>query len=415
MPRLLIRNIGRIGGISEEGDRPRCGAQLSKWPSLEDAWLMVEDTNILDWGTMAGEPSAPPHTEVWDANGAWVMPAFVDPHSHLVHSGTREHEWKARLKGANYQEIAAAGGGILHSVRMVRNTGLTALIDESRIRLECIRAMGVGSVEIKSGYGLDFYSERKMMLAARALAGEYPDMNIRSTCLALHAVPPEWNGDADAYVRKVTHDWLPIWAEEQLIDFVDIFCEQGYFGLNHLDALMECASRLNLGVRAHVNQFSVMGAVKRAVEGGAISVDHLEEMNEDDLRALQIGSTFPILLPGCSFFLGIPYAAGRNLADAGLPVVVGSDYNPGSAPGLNPFLTLSLSCLKLRLMPEEALNAMTINAAASLGLSARTGSIGRGKEASLLFLSGLRDWSALPYHFGQIPPMRVMFKGRFIQ
>ncbi len=428
MNRIQIRNIGQIGGISKEeacthgGNLFTHGGNLftngrnqgSIWSSTEDAWLLVEGKNIIEWGPMSDEPSLPPHTEVWDANGAWVMPAFVDPHTHLVHSGTREHEWKARLQGASYQEIAAAGGGIMHSVRSLRKAEFSALLDESRIRLESIRSMGVGSLEIKSGYGLDFDSESKMLRTTRALAHEYPDMNIHSTCLALHAIPPEYCEDANSYVRKVTQEWIPVWAEEGLIDFVDIFCERGYFGLEHLDALLECAHRLGLPVRAHVNQFSVMGAVKRAVEGGALSVDHLEELDDADLEALKNGKTYPILLPGCSFFLGIPYAPGRKLADAGLPVVVGSDYNPGSAPGFNPFLTLSLSCLKLGLMPEEALNAMTIHAAGSLQLSDRVGSIGRGKEASLLFISGLKDWSTLAYHFGQIPPLRVMLKGRFI-
>ncbi|MFZ9938927.1 MAG: imidazolonepropionase [Bacteroidia bacterium] len=414
MNRILIRNLGRIGGISEESLLQRSGEHLSNWPALRDAWLLIEGSTIIGWGTMTDEPRQPPNTEVWDAKGAWVMPAFVDPHTHLVHSGTREHEWKARLQGASYQEIAASGGGIMHSVRALRSIEFAALIDESRLRLETMRTMGVGSVEIKSGYGLDFESESKMMRTTRTLASEYPDMNIRSTCLALHAIPPEFRGDMDSYVKKVTQEWIPIWAGEGLIDFIDIFCEQGYFGLVHLDALLACGHQLGLGVRAHVNQFTVMGAVRRAVEGGALSVDHLEELDSDDLEALKHGATFPILLPGCSFFLGIPYAPGRLLADSGVPVVVGSDYNPGSAPGLNPFFTLSLSCLKLGLMPEEALNAMTINAAASLQLSDRTGSVGIGKEASLVFISGLNDWSTLPYHFGQIPPIRVMLKGRFI-
>jgi imidazolonepropionase len=363
---------------------------------------------------MTDEPVLEAQTEVWDARGAWVMPAFVDPHTHLVHSGTREQEWRARLKGATYQEIAAAGGGIINSVRSLRATGLSALLDESRMRLIAIRSMGVGSIEIKSGYGLDFDSERKMMLTTRALAREFPEMNIFSTCLALHSIPLEFGGDADAYVKCVVRDWIPRWAGEGLIDFVDIFCEKGYFGLKHLDELIDCAQCMNLGLRAHVNQFTVLGAVKRAVDGGALSVDHLEELTRDDVEALKCGSTFPVLLPGCSFFLGIPYASGRLLADSGLPVVVGSDYNPGSAPGLNPFLTLSLACLKLGLLPEEALNAMSINAAASLTISDRCGSIGIGKEASLLFISGLRDWSSLPYHFGQIPSMRIMLKGSFL-
>ncbi|MBM3918330.1 MAG: imidazolonepropionase [Sphingomonadales bacterium] len=414
MNRLHISNIGRIGGITSEGVRMRNEVHISEWSTIEDAWIQVEGQYVVEWGSMAEEPILPPNTEIWDAHGAWVIPAFVDPHTHLVHSGTREQEWTARLKGATYQEIAASGGGIMQSVRNVRAADVSSLLDESRIRLETIRSMGVGSLEIKSGYGLDFDTESKMMRVTQALAAEYPEMNILSTCLALHATPPEYAGDADAYVKRVTQEWIPIWVGEGLIDFVDIFCEQGYFGLDHLDMLLDCANRLGLGVRVHVNQFSVMGAVKRAVDGGALSVDHLEEFEGPDLEALKKGATFPVLLPGCSFFLGIPYAPGRLLADAGLPVVVGSDYNPGSSPGLNPFLTLSLSCLKLGLMPEEALNAMTLNAAASLNISDRTGSVGIGKEASMLFISGLREWSTLPYHFGQVPPMRVMLKGRFI-
>jgi len=414
MTRLHIRNIGQIGGLTQEGVCVRSGADLSDWPVISNAWLLVDEGRIAAWGSMTEEPVPEAQTEVWDAQGAWVMPAFVDPHTHLVHSGSREQEWRARLKGATYQEIAAAGGGIMNSVRNLRATGLSALLDESRGRLISIRSMGVGSVEIKSGYGLDFDSERKMMLTTRALAREFPEMNVISTCLALHAIPSEFSGDADAYVKTVTRDWIPRWAGEGLIDFVDIFCEQGYFGLTHLDELIDCAQRMNLGLRAHVNQFSAMGAVKRAVDAGALSVDHLEELVPADVEALKSGSTFPVLLPGCSFFLGIPYAPGRLLADSGLPVVVGSDYNPGSAPGFNPFLTLSLACLKLGLVPEEALNAMSINAAASLNISDRCGSIGTGKEASLLFITGLRDWASLPYHFGQIPPMRLMLKGSFL-
>lgn len=414
MTHLHIRNIGLLGGLNPDGVVQRRGDDMRLLPSVEHVWLQVEGDHIRQWGQMEEEPPLTHGVEVWDAEGAWAMPAFVDPHTHLVHSGTREQEWIARSKGATYQEIAASGGGIMHSVRMLRAADYGALLDESRGRLETIRAMGVGSVEIKSGYGLDFAAEGKIMRVIRALAAEYPEMNLFSTCLALHAVAPEFEGNASAYVERVTGDWIPRWAGEGLIDFVDIFCEQGYFGLRDLDSLMTCAQKLGLKVRAHVNQFSVMGAVGRAVDGGALTVDHLEELAEEDLAALQSGATYPVLLPGCSFFLGIPYAPARRLIEAGLPVVVGSDYNPGSSPGLNPFFTLCLACQKLGMSPTEALNAMTLNAAASLEISDRAGCIEPGKEASLLFIYGINDWATLPYHFGQIPPLRVMLKGRFV-
>lgn len=406
---FFLTHIRLLAGIHPTGTPVLRGAQLNEFPCMENAWIRIKDGSIHEIGSMDQLPEAVGRVPSESMQGKMVLPAFIDSHTHLVFAENREAEFEARLQGLSYQEIAARGGGILNSVAKLRALSESELLERALIRLAELRTLGTGALEIKSGYGLSTEAELKMLRVIRKLS-EQSDMDIRATFLGAHAVPEEFSGQTDAYVDHLMRETLPAIAAEGLANYVDVFCEKGYFDLAQTERMMEAAAKYGLKPRIHVNQFNAFGGVSLAVKHGAVSVDHLEELNEEDLNALSGADTIATALPGCSFFLGIPYTPLRKLIAANAAVSVASDFNPGSAPSGNMQLMLSLACIQQKLTPAEAFNACTHNAAAALEWQNTLGSITPGKKANLM-LSPARTLSEWPYAFGSNKVERIMIKG----
>ena len=410
---MLLLNIHQLLQIRTALVRRVAGKEMAELPLIRDAYLLVEDGRIADFGPMSYAPTDYPR-ETIDCTGRLVLPAWVDSHTHLVYAGDRSGEWVDRLRGKTYAEIAAAGGGILNSARRLNATPEDALYEQSKARLDTLIRMGTATVEIKSGYGLTLEGELKMLRVIRRLR-ETSLATVRATFLGAHAVPAEYTQDREGYLRLLTEEMLPAIAAEGLADFVDVFCEEGYFSVEDTVRIVEAAAKHGLPAKLHVNQFTALGGVRAAVEHGVLSVDHLEVLTDDDIAALQSGRTTPVALPGCSFFLGIPYTPGRRLIEAGLPLAIATDYNPGSAPSGSMHLAVSLACTQMKLLPAEAINAATFNAAAALGVEWDTGSITVGKRADLIVTKPLPDFAAIPYHFGMPLVERVILNGTIVK
>lgn len=410
MMRKKIEHIGQLWGIGQPMGGRLAGAEMRHFQSITDAWLLLEDDRIVSFGSMS-QPDSTFVDEVHNAHGDWVFPAFCDAHTHLVFAASRDQELLMKLQGLDYEAIAAKGGGILNSARRLAEMSEDELYTVSKDRLHAMISAGVGAVEIKSGYGLDPENELKMLrvIARLKTASAIP---IKATFLALHALPVAFKQNKQDFVDLMVNQVLPKVATSGLADFVDLFCERNYFDLNDMQLLLERASSLGLPAKVHVNQFSSFGAIAKAVKLGALSVDHLEVMEASDFEALKGSSTMPTALPGCSFYLGIPFAPGRQLIDAGLPLAIASDYNPGSSPSFNPELNLSLAVLRMRLFPEEAWNAMTINGAAAMQLEEEVGSIWPQKKANLLFTRALPSLTYMPYAFGERKIKQVWINGK---
>lgn len=393
---MLITNIQGLLQTRQGG--PVAGKEMADLPLIENAWLRIESGKIDSFGSMASVPEF--SGEHYDASGRYVMPSWVDSHTHLVFAATRETEFVDRINGMSYQEIAERGGGILNSAARLREMDEEELYDASLKRLLDVKAMGTGAIEIKSGYGLTLEAELKMLRVVRRLK-EAKVMPIRATFLAAHAVPPEYKGDAMAWTQYAVDDILPRVVDEGLADYVDAFCEQGYFGLEETELLLEEGAKHGLKAKVHVNQFNAFGGVGLCTKYDAVSVDHLEEMNDEDYDALLGSKTLPVALPLCSMFLSIPYTPGRQIIDKGLPLVLATDYNPGSAPSGNMNLAVALACIKMKLNPEEAINAATINGAAALEWEKELGSIEVGKKANMMITKPVSHYHLLPYSFGE--------------
>ncbi len=397
MGAILIKNI-RILYQIDDGTRTLVrGEEMQSVPYLENAWLLLDKGLIQAYGPMHACPERA--DEVIDATDRLVLPAFCDSHTHLVFARSREEEFVMRIKGRSYEEIAASGGGILNSARRLQETDASALLESAWQRLEEIKRYGTGAVEIKSGYGLSLESELKILRVVKTLK-EQSNVLIRATFLGAHAIPVAYKQNREGYIRLVTDEMIPAVAAEGLADYCDVFCEQGFFTPEETDRILEAGWKYNLKPRIHANQLAVSGGVQAGVRNNAISVDHLENITETEINCLLNSNTLPTALPSCSFFLNLPYAPGRAMIDAGLPLVLASDYNPGSTPSGNiPFL-LSLACIKMRLTPEEALNAVTVNGAAAMEWNDRIGTIAPGKEARVIITKPMNSIHYLPYAFG---------------
>lgn len=380
---------------------------------IDNAWLLTEGQFIADFGAMTELPEATAGVEIVDLKGAWVFPAFCDPHTHLVFAASREGEFIDKLNGLSYEQIAANGGGILNSAAKLQKMDEATLYDQSAWRLQQAALQGIGAIEIKSGYGLTLADELKMLRVIRKLK-ESASVLVKATCLGLHAIPREFKNNKAAYVNLVIDRLIPQVAAEGLADFVDVFCETNYFSVEEMVAVIAAGDKYGLKAKVHVNQFNALGGVKAAVQHGALSVDHLEVMEEEDLVALQGSNTMATVLPGCSFYLRIPYAPARAMIDRGVGIAIASDYNPGSSPSINPELNMALACIQQRLLPEEALNAATINAAAAMDCAAEVGSIAIKKRANLAVTRALPSLAYLPYAFGEKKVIRTMLNGTFI-
>lgn len=413
--KLLIKNIKGLVGARETAPGILRGAMMNDLPVIEDAWLAVEDGRIADFGTMADWPGISDWRglEVIEADGRWIFPGWVDSHTHLVHAGSREGEFVDRINGLSYSDIAERGGGILNSARRLREADEEQLFDEALERAWRMIAQGTLAIEIKSGYGLTPESELKMLRVATRLKESLP-VPVKRTFLGAHAIHENFKGDSAAYVAHVVKDMLPLVADQGLADYIDVFCEKGYFSLADTELILSEGARYGLRGKVHVNQFNAFGAVALCAKYKALSVDHLEVMTEEDIASLKASNVLPVALPGCSFFLSIPYTPANELIAADLPVVLASDYNPGSAPSYNMNTVLSLACIKMKMTPEQAVNAATVNAAAALELEHERGSISPGMKADFFLTKAMPSLAYLPYSFGDSLVDQVFIGGKNI-
>ncbi len=410
---ILIKNIKQLVQVREDHPPYLSGFEMAELPYLENAFVLIEHDTIVDYGLMQDAEGLEAETTI-DATGKTVLPAWCDSHTHIVYAGNREHEFIDRIKGLSYEEIAEKGGGILNSAEQLRNTDEDELYRQSIKRIEAVMQMGTGAVEIKSGYGLTVDSELKMLRVIKRIKKNYP-LRVKGTFLGAHALPENYKGNRKAYVDLIIDNMLPAVVKEGLAQFVDVFCEEGYFSVEDTDRILTAAVELGMQPKIHVNQFNDLGGVSIGVKHKALSVDHLEIMEDTDLKALHGSHTMPVALPGCSLFLGIPYTPGRKIIDAGLPLAIATDYNPGSAPSGNMNLIVSLATIKMKLTSEEAINAATINGAYAMGIEKTHGSITKGKKASLIIFENVPSYHFLPYSFGENHIDKVIINGQLLQ
>jgi imidazolonepropionase len=389
------------------------GKAMSELPCLDNAFLSIEDETITNFGLMKDFDINSEGQQI-DVTGKMILPTWIDSHTHLVYAGTREGEFKDRIKGLSYQDIAEKGGGILNSAEKVSEASEEQLFEEAKQRLHRLIDLGTGAIEIKSGYGLSHEAEIKMLKVINRIKN-YSPIPVKITYLAAHALPEAYKTNKRAYIDSVTKKTLPFVAENQLADYVDVFCEKGYFDLKDTEDILKASTSLGLKAKIHVNQFNAFGGVELATKYKALSVDHLEELTDEDIKALKQSETIPVALPGCSFFLSIPYTPGRRLIDHNLALTLASDYNPGSSPSGNMNFVVALACIKMNLLPEEALNAATINAASALELSELLGSITKGKRANFIITQPIPSYTFIPYSFGENHIEEVWINGKLFK
>ena len=406
----LIINIKELIQVRDRNTSFLSAKEMDTLPSINNAYLLIENGKISEFGKMS-EISKIENVETIDAKNKIVLPCWCDSHTHSVYTGNRSDEYLQRIKGVSYQEIANNGGGILKSSRQINSISEDELFFESKNRIEKLIKYGTGSLEIKTGYGLSYDGELKMLKVIKRLKESLP-IQIKSTFLGAHAIPKNYK--KEEYFRLVLEEMLPDFAKDELIDFVDIFCEKNYFSPEDTKILCNKASQLEIASKIHVNQFNSIGGVKVAVDCGALSVDHLEVINKSDINILKQSKTIPVLLPGCSFFLGIEYADAKTLLSNEIPFAIASDYNPGSSPSGNMNFILSLACNKLKLTTEQAINAATINGAYAMGLSHKTGSITKGKIANVIITSEIESINDLPYFYGDNLVDKILINGEEI-
>lgn len=393
-----IKQILQIEHIHEEKKIVK-GLDMKTLPTLEHAFLLVEDGLIKDFGEMKNLPTDVAADHTIDCTGKMILPTWVDSHTHLVYSHSREHEFVDRINGLTYEEIAKRGGGILNSAKRMTEINETDLYEISKIRLDETIALGTGAIEIKSGYGLSTEGELKMLRVIQRLK-ENTNIDIKASFLAAHTYPLAYRENHAAYIQLIIEEMLPLVAKENLADYMDVFCEKGFFSPEETDQLLEAGYKYGLKPKIHANQLYNSGGVQMGVKHHAISVDHLETMDDEEVNCLLHSNTIPTLLPGAAFFLAMHYQPARKLIDAGLPVALASDYNPGSCPSANMNFILSLACTQMKMTPEEAIHACTLNGAAALELTDTLGSIKIGKKANFILTKPISSYALLPYYYG---------------
>lgn len=394
----LFTNIKELVQVEETPKVNVCGTAMKQLPTIKNAFLLIKDGFIKNFGKMKLMPNIQAD-EFIDVSDKFILPTWCDSHTHIVYAGNREQEFVDRINGLTYEEIASKGGGILNSAKKLQEISEEELYQQSAKRLEEVIKLGTGAIEIKSGYGLTKNAELKMLRVIKKLKENYP-IEIKSTFLGAHAIPSAYNNNSSKFIDDVIRNTLPTVAKENLAEFVDIFCETGYFSVADTEKLLFAANKYGLTPKIHVNQFTAIGGVQAGVKHQALSVDHLEIMRDEDINCLKNTNTMPVALPSCSYFLGIPYTPARKIIDAGLPLALASDYNPGSTPSGNMNFVIATACIKMKLTPEESINAATINGAYAMGLEKTHGSICVGKKANFMITKKIPSYSFIPYSFG---------------
>ena len=405
----LFKNIKELVQVRDAQINFVAGAEMNILPTIKNAFLVVENGLISDFGNMNDCPNSE-FDSIVDATGKMILPSWCDSHTHIVYAGNREGEFVDRINGLSYEEIANNGGGILNSAKTLQETSEADLYNQSKARLEEIIQLGTGAVEIKSGYGLTANAELKMLRVIKRLKENYP-IEIKATFLGAHALPSNYKNDRAGYLKMLIDDVMPKIASENLAEYVDIFCETGYFSVEDTELILKAGKKHGLIPKIHVNQFNAIGGVQVGVKYNALSVDHLEIMRDEDIEALKNTKTMPVALPSCSYFLSIPYTPARKMIDAGLPLALATDYNPGSTPSGNMNFVVSTACIKMKMTPEEAINAATINGAYAMGLEKKVGSITKGKFANFILTKPINSYGFIPYSFGNHHIEKVYLKG----
>lgn len=410
--RSLFINIRELIQIRDASIEKVSGLEMKELPKISNAWLFIENDIISDFGKMEDLPEIQADQTI-DLTGKIILPSWCDSHTHLVYAGNREQEFVDRINGLTYEEIANRGGGILNSAKTLNETSEEELYEQSAARLEEVIKLGTGAIEIKSGYGLTKEGELKMLRVIKKLKENY-SLPVKATFLGAHALPSEYKNRKEEYLDMVINEILPTVAKENLAEYIDIFCEKGYFSVEDTNRLLEAGQKYGLQPKIHVNQFNAIGGVQAGITHNALSVDHLEVMKPEDIKSLMGTTTMPVALPGCSLFLSIPYTPAREIMEAGLPLALATDFNPGSSPSGNMNLVVSLACIKMKMTPEEAINAATINAAYAMGLSKTHGSISKGKKANFIVTKNIPSYAYLPYAFGTNAIGNVYINGKLV-
>lgn len=408
---ILIINIKELLQVRDANVKLVSGKDMKVLPVIKSAYLFLKNNVIENYGTM--DDCKHNADKVIDATGKIVLPTWCDSHTHIVFSGDRSQEFVDRINGLTYEEIAARGGGILNSAKTLQQTSEDDLYQQSAKRIKDVMQLGTGAIEIKSGYGLTVDAELKMLRVIQRIAQNFP-VKVKATFLGAHAFPEEFQNNKKAYIDLIINEMIPRVAKESLADFIDVFCEKGYFSIEDTERILKAGIAYGLIPKIHVNQFNAFGGVALGVQYKALSVDHLEELNAIDIEILKGSHTIPVALPSCSYFLGIPYTPARQLIDAGLPLALATDYNPGSTPSGNMNFVVSTACIKMKLTPEEAINAATINGAYAMGISETHGSITKGKSAGIIISKALSNYNYLPYAFGDNHIDTVIINGEVV-
>ena len=405
----LFINIKELIQVRDKSVKKVSGKDMSILPVIKNAFMLIEDDIIINFGSM-DNLDVKKADKVVDLSGRLVLPTWCDSHTHLVYADSREEEFVDRIKGLSYHEIAEKGGGILNSAKKLQLKIEDQLYNDAVIRIEEIIKSGTGALEIKSGYGLTLDSELKMLQVIKKLKETFP-IPIKATFLGAHAIPSKYKENREEYIELIINNIIPEVASQKLADYIDVFCEKGYFSAEETDRILKAGAIHGLIPKIHVNQFNSVGGVKVGVNNNALSVDHLEVLTDEDLSILSKSDTMPVALPSCSFFLGIPYTNARKIIDSNVPLALATDFNPGSTPSGNMNFVVSLACIKLKMTPEEAINAATINAAYALNLSEKIGSISRGKLANFMITKSIKSYNFLPYYFGSNSIERIYLNG----
>jgi len=410
---LLIYNIGMLVQAREDPPAFVAGQMMSDLPVEEDAWLLTEDDIIAAYGPMSEMPDAVPGMKTLDAGGGFVFPSFCDSHTHLVYAGSREKEYTDKIRGLSYEEIARRGGGILNSARLLHDASEDELFRQSMERVNEIISFGTGAVEIKSGYGLTTEDELKMLRVVRRIKMESP-LTVKATFLGAHAIPEMFRENRKDYIDLIVNEMIPAVAAERLADYIDVFCDKGFFTLEESDRILTAGAAYGLLPKMHANELDYSGGIQLGVRHRALSVDHLEYTGDDEIAALLGSGTMPTLLPGAAFFLGMVNPPVRKMIDSGLPVAMASDYNPGSSPSGDMKFIMSLGCIRMKMLPEEVINAVTLNSAYAMGLSGTHGSVTPGKKANLFITKKIPSYEYMPYAYCTNLVDKVILNGEVI-